>query len=85
MKWMTTCKETTELASRAMDERLSFGDRMAMRMHLAICKNCTRFNQQLQDMRRLFRLETTADDDAPELPTEARQRIASELQKKLDE
>jgi hypothetical protein len=68
-----------------MDERLSFGDRLALRMHLAICKNCTRFNQQLQDMRRLFRLETTADDDAQELPPEARQRIASELQKKLDE
>ncbi|MBS1146742.1 MAG: putative zinc-finger, partial [Proteobacteria bacterium] len=57
MKWMTTCKETTELASRAMDERLSFGDRVAMRMHLAICKNCRRFTQQLQDMRRLFRTE----------------------------
>ena len=85
MKWMTTCKETTELASRAMDERMSYGDRMAMRMHLAICKNCMRFNQQLQDMRRLFRSETAADDDAPELPPEARQRIASELQKKLDE
>jgi hypothetical protein len=84
MKWMTTCKETTELASRAMDERLSFGDRLALRMHLAICKNCTRFNQQLQDMRRLFRLETTADDDDSGLSTEARQRIANELRNKPD-
>jgi len=84
MKWMTTCKETTELASRAMDERLSCGDRMAMRMHLAICKNCRRFNQQIQDMRRLFRSETTASDDAPGLSREARQRIESELQNKLD-
>lgn len=84
MKWKTTCKETTELASRAMDERLSFGDRVAMRMHLAICKNCRRFTQQLQDMRRLFRTETAADDDVPGLAPEARQRIASELQDKLD-
>ena len=84
MKWMTTCKETTELASRAMDERLSFGDRMALRMHLAICENCTRFNQQLQDMRRLFRSETTAGDDDPGLAPEARQRIANELRNKLD-
>jgi len=84
MKWMTTCKETTELASRAMDERLSFGDRVAIRMHLAICKNCRRFTQQLQDMRRLFRTEATANDDVPVLTPEARQRIANELQNKLD-
>jgi hypothetical protein len=85
MKWMATCRETSELASRAMDERLPFADRLAMRMHLAICKNCARFNQQLQDMRRLFRTETTADDDAAGLTPEARQRIATEMQKKLDE
>ncbi|MGK2950799.1 MAG: zf-HC2 domain-containing protein [Thiobacillus sp.] len=84
MKWMATCRETTELASRAMDQQLPFGDRMTMRMHLAICKNCARFNQQLQDIRRLFRTETGADDDATGLTPEARQRIATEMQKKLD-
>ena len=84
MKWLSTCKETTELASRAMDERLSFVDRVAMRLHLAICENCARFARQLQDMRRLFQSETTADDDAPGLAPAARQRIATELQKKLD-
>jgi hypothetical protein len=83
MRWLTTCKETTELVSRAMDERLSFGDRMAMRMHLAICKNCLRFTRQLQDMRRLFQTETRADDAVPGLTPEARHRIANELQNKL--
>ncbi|MBW8329533.1 MAG: zf-HC2 domain-containing protein [Thiobacillus sp.] len=83
MKWIPTCRETTELASRSMDERLPFADRMAMRLHLAICENCARFNRQLQDMRRLFRAETAADDDTPGLAPEARQRIESELQKKL--
>lgn len=84
MKWMTTCKVTTELASRAMDERLPFGDRMAMRLHLAICANCRRFTQQLQDMRRLFRAETTVKDEMPGLTPEARHRIATELQNRLD-
>lgn len=83
MKWMPTCREATELASRAMDERLPFADRLALRFHLAICDNCARFNRQLQEMRRLFRAETAADEDAPGLDPEARQRIASELQKKL--
>ena len=82
MNWMATCREATELASRAMDERLPLSNRMALQLHLAICKNCARFSQQLQEMRRLFN-ETAASDDADGLTPEARQRIASELQKKL--
>jgi len=66
-----------------MDERLPLTNRMALRLHLAICENCTRFNQQLQEMRRLFREETGANDDAAGLAPEARRRIESELQKKL--
>ncbi len=83
MKWMPTCRDVTELASRAMDERLPLSNRMALRLHLAICANCTRFNQQLQEMRRLLRAETAANDDAAGLAPAARQRIARELQKKL--
>ena len=43
-----------------------------------------RFTQQLHDMRRLFRAETTANDEVPGLTPEARRRIANELQNKLD-
>ena len=83
MKWLPTCRDATALASRAMDERLPFSNRMALRLHLAICENCARFNRQLQEMRRLFREETAANDDATGLPPDARQRIETELQKKL--
>jgi hypothetical protein len=84
MKWMVTCRETTELASRAMDERLPFADRVAMRMHLAICTNCAHFNRQLQQMRFLFRSETGDASGEPGLAPEARERIEAELRKKLD-
>ena len=84
MRWMPTCREATELASREMDERLSLLDRVGLKMHLAICKNCRRFTVQLEEMRRLFRLETGADDDAAGLAPDARRRIEAELQKKLD-
>jgi hypothetical protein len=84
MNWMPTCKETSRLASRAMDQNLPLADRLVLRMHLAICKNCARFNAQVHEMRRLFRMETAADDGAPGLAPEARQRIATGLQKKLD-
>jgi len=84
MKWLTTCKETTVLASRAMDGRLPFPERVAMRLHLAICENCARFAQQLQEMRRQFRVETATNDDVPGLTPEARQRIETQLHKKRD-
>ena len=84
MKWMPTCKETSVLASRAMDERLPFGDRMAMQVHLVICENCARFARQLHDMRRLFRAETGAGGEAAGLSDEARQRIAAGLQDRPD-
>jgi len=84
MKWLPTCKETTELVSRSMDEHLSLRNRMAMRLHLAICENCARFTHQLQEMRRLFRAETNAEDDTPGLSPEARRRIENELQDKLE-
>ena len=84
MRWMPTCREATELASREMDECLSLLDRLGLKMHLAVCRNCRRFAVQLEEMRRLFRLETGADDDAMGLTDEARRRIEAELQKKLD-
>ncbi|MHB0972744.1 MAG: anti-sigma factor family protein [Thiobacillus sp.] len=84
MKWIPTCKETSVLASRAMDERLRFADRMALRLHLAICENCARFNEQLQAMRRLFHEDAAPGDDAPGLAPGARQRIATELQNQRD-
>jgi len=81
---MPTCKQVTELASREMDEHLPLLDRLGLKMHLAMCRNCRRFTVQLKEMRRLFRLETGADDDAMGLTDEARRRIEAELQKKLD-
>lgn len=83
MKWMPTCRETTALASRALDEHLPLADRMALRLHLSICRNCARFARQLQDMRRLLRSEAATSETAPGLSDPARERIAAALQKKL--
>lgn len=83
-KWVPTCREASELASRAMDQRLPLVERVGLRLHLAICRNCRRFAVQLQQMRRLFREEAGAHDPAAGLSAEARRRIAAELQKELD-
>lgn len=59
---MLSCKEATRLVSEGLDRRLSFGQRVALRLHLAICDGCTNFNRQLRFLRRaVARLGTTSE------------------------
>jgi hypothetical protein len=47
-----SCKEATRLVSRGLDRELSFGRRVALRAHLAICSGCTNFSRQLAFLRK---------------------------------
>lgn len=47
-----TCKEATQLASQRLDRKLGFLDRVALRLHLAICKGCTIAAGQMEFLRR---------------------------------
>ena len=46
-----SCKETTRLLSQGEDRRLAFGERVALRVHLAICKGCRNVNAQFKFLR----------------------------------
>jgi hypothetical protein len=61
-----------------MDRRLTWRERLGMRIHLAVCENCTRFRRQM----RLVREWLSDDDEAvqPGLTDEGRERIARKLQ-----
>jgi hypothetical protein len=37
---LLSCKETTLLLSKGEDRKLAFGERVALRLHLAICDGC---------------------------------------------
>ncbi len=78
------CREASVLVSRALDARLPLSRRMALRLHLLVCTNCTRFAAQMNEIRRLLRMEQAAPDDAGRLSTEARHRIETELLRKRD-
>ena len=47
-----TCKETTRLVSQGLDRELAFGERLALRVHFAICTGCRRTSRQLAFLRR---------------------------------
>lgn len=46
-----TCKESADLMLAREDRSLSLADRTALRLHLAICKACPHFENQLLTMR----------------------------------
>jgi len=52
---MDTCRDVSALVSRAMDARLSLGERVRVQLHLAICVACRRFSRQVQILRRAAR------------------------------
>jgi hypothetical protein len=51
MKLMMSCREVTRLVSQGLDRRLAFGDRVALRVHFAICRGCSNFDRQMQFLR----------------------------------
>ncbi len=78
---MLTCKEVTRIVSDSMDRKLPIRQRMAVKMHLLMCKFCSRYSQQLLFIRKAIHHYSSKMDDA-ELPsttmslsTEVRQRI----------
>ena len=47
---MLNCKEVSQLASEALDRKLTLKERIGLRFHLMRCKLCTRYVQQLKFM-----------------------------------
>ena len=52
---MLSCKDATRLCSDALERELSLRERLSLRMHLALCAGCTRFEEQLAVLRALSR------------------------------
>ena len=48
---MRTCKEVAAIVVAREDQQLGLADRLALRMHMAICDACPRFERQLLTMR----------------------------------
>ncbi|XHS77199.1 zf-HC2 domain-containing protein [Burkholderiaceae bacterium UC74_6] len=52
MRIRRTCKEVTHLALQALEQPLPWSDRLAVRLHLWVCKLCPPFMRQLALMQR---------------------------------
>lgn len=78
---MLNCKQASELMSQAMDAKLPFSKRMALRLHLFICDGCTNFFSQISFLRKAARCrDKCLHCEDLYLSKEARQRISRALE-----
>jgi hypothetical protein len=81
---MLSCNDATRLISQSMDASLPITKRIGVRIHLLTCIFCTRYERQLQLIRKSLR-RLAAEEDHPERPAgeilspEARDRIKKSL------
>ena len=59
---MLSCKEVTHLLSQAQDRELGFGERLSLRLHLAMCRGCSNFKQQMGFLRAACRRYVGRDE-----------------------
>jgi hypothetical protein len=80
---MLSCKDTTRLASEALDRRLGLMEWMGMRFHLMMCIPCSRARRRLHFLRDAARRlgEPGAEENlpGPSLSPEARRRLQEAL------
>jgi hypothetical protein len=81
---MLSCKDVTRLLSESMDHSLPLGKRVGVRLHLFVCKFCSRYERQLLLIRETIRRLVAMEDMPGELPgetlsEEAKERIRKSL------
>jgi len=84
---MDNCKKVTQWVSESLDRKLPFHQRMGMRIHLLMCKFCSRYHSQLISLRKSIRAHAMYDEESEPylpLPSEARERIKRFLHDNLD-
>ena len=82
---MLTCKETALLVSQSYDRRLSWRERLGVRLHLVFCDACTHFRRQMKFLRRAisrFAQEREEIEKEVKLSSLARERITREFEQR---
>lgn len=51
---MLTCKEASHLASKAMDAKLTWRERLGLSLHIAMCDLCRRYVRDMKKLRAMM-------------------------------
>ena len=83
-RFMYTCKEATELMSQSLDRKLTFGQKIGLKIHLSMCKLCSRHKKQMSFLQQLFsrNAEESADlHQSLNLSDEKKEEIKENIRK----
>lgn len=87
MVWIIAmpCTQATRIISDSLDAPQRLHLRIALRVHVAVCRACRRYRQQLLALRRALRelgdgAEESGDTEA--LPSDVRERIRRALEQR---
>ena len=77
------CRHATRLISQSMDRPLRRGERIALGLHLFVCKWCRRYQWQLRMIQRTIRefASTESTGSNVRLPDAARQRLKKAIRR----
>lgn len=79
---MLSCKEAIGLVSERLDRDLPFWRRLSLRLHVLMCRACSRYTRQITTLDRVvaehYHHETRAETSQP-LPPDSLQRIKTSL------
>ena len=83
---MLTCKHTSRLISEGQERQLSLKERINLRLHVWMCNNCRRFEQQIVAMRKIIKSEwaTGAATKNKQLSGSAQKRIRQKLKDNIE-
>ena len=84
---MFNCKKVTRLVSESLDRKLPIHQQTGIKVHLLMCKFCSRYQQQLMFLRKILRSSAMYDEDTEPykpIPHEALKRIKHFLHDNLD-
>jgi len=81
---MLTCKETAELVSKSMDQRISIWTRIKLKMHLKACSMCLKYSKQLQKIQEVLKKSSDQiwefmDGSPTAMPEPVRARIKARV------
>lgn len=80
--WMFNCRDISDLISRSYDEPLPLRVRMGIKIHLMMCRLCTRYKNQLdliQDALEIIKSQEPDQVPDKKLPDDIKDRLKNQL------
>ena len=79
---MLSCKDATRLVSEHLDRKLPFWRRAGLRLHVLLCRGCSRYTQQIKKIDQAVSSHYRADPASrtrERISDSARERIKASL------